>query len=178
MCFVHHGIAQCWHDWEEILRQFWKKSVGFFIFTWLYCDIFQCYWWNTFVNLNETEMLSFSLNSRHQPHCDENFVWLTCPFQCCSIMHSVISSCVGMNCFSFIYFEKCILWNDVYRSRKNGNRISQCNDCYKPVAPKLTGFNFNPSMDKQSHVLQNVGWNYLSNPKLQRCNRWSLGMGR
>ena len=42
----------------------------------------------------------------------------------------------------------------------------------------LTWFNFNPSMDKWLHVLQSVGWNYLSIPKLQRCNRWSLGMDK
>ena len=40
----------------------------------------------------------------------------------------------------------------------------------------LTWFNFNPSMDNQSHAQSSVGWNYLSIPKLQRCNRWSLGM--
>ena len=38
----------------------------------------------------------------------------------------------------------------------------------------LTWFNFNPSMDKQLHIQQRMGWNYLSIPKLQRCNRWSL----
>ena len=32
-------------------------------------------------------------------------------------------------------------------------------------------------MDMWSHVQQNAGWNYLSIPKLQRCIRWSLGMG-
>ena len=33
-----------------------------------------------------------------------------------------------------------------------------------------------PSMDKWSHAQQSTGWSYLSIPKLQRCNRWSLGM--
>ena len=33
--------------------------------------------------------------------------------------------------------------------------------------------NVNPSMDKSS-----VGWNYLPNPKLQWCNRWSLEMDK
>ena len=42
----------------------------------------------------------------------------------------------------------------------------------------LTWFNFNPSMDKESHALLSVGWNYLSIPKLQRCNRWNLGMDK
>ena len=28
------------------------------------------------------------------------------------------------------------------------------------------------------HPLQSVVWNYLSIPKLQRCNRWSLGMDK
>ena len=35
------------------------------------------------------------------------------------------------------------------------------------VAALLTGFNFNPSMDKQLLTLQSVGWNYLSIPKFQ-----------
>ena len=33
-------------------------------------------------------------------------------------------------------------------------------------------------MDKRLHPLWNVGWNYLSIPKLQRMNRWSLGMDK
>ena len=40
----------------------------------------------------------------------------------------------------------------------------------------LIGFNFDPSMDKLLHAWQNVRWNYLSIPKLQRLYRWSLGM--
>ena len=48
--------------------------------------------------------------------------------------------------------------------------------CLGPLL--LTWFNFNPSMDKQLHPLWSVGWNYLSIPKLQRCNRWSLGMDK
>ena len=42
----------------------------------------------------------------------------------------------------------------------------------------LTWIYFNPSMDMLSHPLSNVGWNYLSIPKVQRCNRWSLGMDK
>ena len=42
----------------------------------------------------------------------------------------------------------------------------------------ITWFNFNPSMDKELHPLQRVGWNYLSIPKLQRLHRWSLGMDK
>ena len=34
----------------------------------------------------------------------------------------------------------------------------------------LTWFNCNPSMDKRPHAQQSEGWNYLSIPKLQRCN--------
>ena len=41
-----------------------------------------------------------------------------------------------------------------------------------------TWINFNPSMDKESHAQWYVRWNYLSIPKLQRCNRWSLGMDK
>ena len=33
-------------------------------------------------------------------------------------------------------------------------------------------------MDKQLHSLISVRWNYLSISKLQRCNRWSLGMDK
>ena len=40
----------------------------------------------------------------------------------------------------------------------------------------LTWFNFNPSMDKETHPLWFMRWNYLSIHKLQRCNRWSLGL--
>ena len=42
----------------------------------------------------------------------------------------------------------------------------------------LTWFNFNPSMHKYLHPVLRVGWSYLSIPKLQRCNRWSLGMDK
>ena len=40
----------------------------------------------------------------------------------------------------------------------------------------LTLIDFSASMDKWLYPLQRVGWNYLSIPKLQRCNRWSLGL--
>ena len=39
-----------------------------------------------------------------------------------------------------------------------------------------TWINLIHSMDKSSHAQSSVGWNYLSIPKLQRFNRWSLGM--
>ena len=45
-----------------------------------------------------------------------------------------------------------------------------------PFSPKQ--FNFNPSMNKLFHPLQNVWWNYLSIPKLRQCNHWNLGMDR
>ena len=38
----------------------------------------------------------------------------------------------------------------------------------------LTWINFISCMDKWSHPLQNVGWNYLSIPVPQWCNHWSL----
>ena len=47
--------------------------------------------------------------------------------------------------------------------------------CCKPLL--LTWINFNPSMDKQLYPLPSMGWNYLSFPKPQRSNRWSLEMG-
>ena len=51
------------------------------------------------------------------------------------------------------------------------------NVCY--LGPlSITWFNFNHRMDKLSHNLQSVGWNYLSIPKLQRLHRWSLGMDK
>ena len=37
---------------------------------------------------------------------------------------------------------------------------------------------FNLNMDKELHPSLSVGWNYLSIPKLQRCNRWSLRMDK
>ena len=45
-------------------------------------------------------------------------------------------------------------------------------------APFTNMINFNSCMDNWSHPLYSVGWNYLSIPKLQRCNRWSLGMDK
>ena len=36
----------------------------------------------------------------------------------------------------------------------------------------------NLSMDKLSPAFQCMVWNYLSILKLQRCNRWSLGMDK
>ena len=51
--------------------------------------------------------------------------------------------------------------------------------CCLPQWPiLLTWIIFNPSMDIWSHVQSSVGWNYLSIPKLQRWNRWSLGMDK
>ena len=47
-----------------------------------------------------------------------------------------------------------------------------CSIPYEHQGPLLlTWFNFNPSMDKKSHAQWSVEWNYLSIPKLQRCNR-------
>ena len=47
----------------------------------------------------------------------------------------------------------------------------------RPQSPLLsTWFNFNLSMEKEPPVWESVRWNYLSIPKLQRCNRWSLEM--
>ena len=40
----------------------------------------------------------------------------------------------------------------------------------------LTWMNFNPSMNRELHPLKCVGWNHLSIPWLQQCNRWSLGL--
>ena len=51
-----------------------------------------------------------------------------------------------------------------------------CNTVYDLLPLLLTWFNVNPSMDKQLHPLQTVGWKYLSIPKLQWLHRWSLGM--
>ena len=42
----------------------------------------------------------------------------------------------------------------------------------------LTWINFNSRMDKQLLPLWSVGWYYLSIPKLQRLDRWSLGMDK
>ena len=42
----------------------------------------------------------------------------------------------------------------------------------------LTWINFDLSMDELSHVQLSVGWHYLSIPKLQRLDRWSLGMDK
>ena len=42
----------------------------------------------------------------------------------------------------------------------------------------LTWIDFNPSLDKLLHPSWNVGWNYLSIPKLQWWNCWSLGMDK
>ena len=46
----------------------------------------------------------------------------------------------------------------------------------------LNWINFNPSMDKQSHTRQSVGWNYLYIPKPNGCavevHHWSLGIDK
>ena len=46
----------------------------------------------------------------------------------------------------------------------------------KIPGPFLLRINFNLSMDKLSHAQLSVEWNYLSIPKLQWLNSWSLGM--
>ena len=57
---------------------------------------------------------------------------------------------------------------------------ASCICCHCVLEPLLlTGTNFDTSMDNQLHPLQIVGWNYLSYvsiPRLQRCNGWSLGV--
>ena len=42
----------------------------------------------------------------------------------------------------------------------------------------LIRINVNPNMDKLLYPLLSVGWYHISIPKLQRCNRWSLGMDK
>ena len=42
----------------------------------------------------------------------------------------------------------------------------------------LAWFISNTSMDKKSHAQQSVRWNHSTIPKLQRWNRWSLGMDK
>ena len=48
--------------------------------------------------------------------------------------------------------------------------------CQRPLL--LTWFNFNPSIDKSLCPLWSLRWNYLSIPKLQRLDHWSLGMDK
>ena len=46
-----------------------------------------------------------------------------------------------------------------------------------PILP--IWFNVNPTMDMRLlHSLLSAGWNYIPIPKLQRCNRWSLGIDK
>ena len=68
--------------------------------------------------------------------------------------------------------------------------LSQLRDCPRASAKILNNMgkwwgslllkrgNCNPGMDKWSHAQESVGYNYLFIPKLQRCNRWSLGMDK
>ena len=42
----------------------------------------------------------------------------------------------------------------------------------------LTWINLNLNMDKQWHAQWSVAWNYVSIPKIQRYNRWGLGMDK
>ena len=42
----------------------------------------------------------------------------------------------------------------------------------------LTCITFNADRDMYLHHLKIMLWNYLSMSKLQRCRRWSLGMGK
>ena len=41
-----------------------------------------------------------------------------------------------------------------------------------------TRIKFNPTMGKQSYLLQSVGWNHLSISKHRRCRRWCLEMSK
>ena len=66
-------------------------------------------------------------------------------------------------------------WNQI----QNSESISMLYHLFDLPGPfLLTWFNFNPTMDKYSHTQYGVGWNYLSVPNLQRCNRWSLWMDK
>ena len=42
----------------------------------------------------------------------------------------------------------------------------------------FTWIDFNLSMDNSLHPLWSVRWNYVSIPKLQLLNRWSLGVDK
>ena len=59
---------------------------------------------------------------------------------------------------------------------QNVIEIIVCGHVVGPIV--LTWIEFNPSMDKLSYVQQNVEWNYLFIPKLQRCKRWSLRLDK
>ena len=58
----------------------------------------------------------------------------------------------------------------------NGNHHTHMSK--SPGTLLLTWINFDPSMDKWSHVRKSVGCNYLSIPKLQSSHRWSFGMDK
>ena len=78
-------------------------------------------------------------------------------------MHLKMSSekwlfCLGSNVLKLSHISKMGPWMSV---------------CI-PWPLLLTWFNFNPSMIKYLHPLNCMGWNCLSIPNPQRCNRWSL----
>ena len=73
----------------------------------------------------------------------------------------------------YIFRQKGGSWN-------NQHCLTKCHayTAKIPGTPLLLWIKSNPLRDKQLHLLQSVGWNCLSIPKLRQCSRWSLGMDK
>ena len=55
-------------------------------------------------------------------------------------------------------------------------KYASCTYTWEPFIDLLTWINFSPNMDKLLQQVLSVGWNYLSIPKLVRCQCWCLEM--
>ena len=94
---------------------------------------------------------------------------------------------VWNNMFKFGVFPEEVAVSELRSNRYKSDKSMKAFFLHKPYTCRiqslnpcgpffLTRFHFNPSTDKWLHPLWCVGWNYLFIPKLQLCNRWSLGM--
>ena len=83
-------------------------------------------------------------------------------FQICSIV--VLFTLTGVNKSCLTLTPKWLSLKTYVHDKSNET----------PGTLLLTWFYLSRSTDKWSHIQQNVGWNYSSFPKLQRCNGCSL----
>ena len=107
-------------------------------------------WWHTLINYHN--MTAF-------------FWWESASVLCWYGLNFVVTPIV-ITIFTdlrwFIYVESVI--------------ITLIDDCRFVV--KLADFRCPFYQHVSTLIPESVGWNYLSIPKLQRCNRWNLGMNK
>ena len=137
-------------------------------------------WWFYFYLFCDLRLLTPIVHTRlwslkHHIPASNPYKFQYCPPRskcapCFSRMHKALS-------LMMVYFVGKVKWYENFVWKKlamNNNRI--WNSYLWHLL--LTWLNFNHGMNKKLHPLQSAWWNHSSIPKLQRYNRWSLGMDK